>query len=91
MQAKRYALVHWDILDRHHNVDLNVLFHLNVHRTEPVLIINVLIHALIHVVSSPYAVSVITIQFAVVYLVSLAIRSHNAHQIVSPIYFQMFL
>lgn len=82
MLVKRYALVHQDILDRHHNVDPNVLSHLNVHQTEPASITNVLIHVRILVASDPFVMSEITIQFALVHLVSQAIHFHNAF--VSP-------
>lgn len=90
MLVKRCALVHQDILDHHHNVGQSVLFHPNAHRTEHVSITNALIHVRILVASDPFAVSAITIQFALVHLVSLAIHLHNARQIVSLTYSQIF-
>lgn len=84
--VKQYAHVHQDILVHHHNADPNVLFHRNVHQIEHVSIINVLIHVRILVALDLFVMPAITIQFALVQLVSLAIHLHNAGEFVSLIY-----
>lgn len=90
MLAKRYALAHQEILERHQTVDLNVWFHLNVHQTELVSTTNVLIPVQIPVASRRFAMSKITIQFVFAIMATLATHSCNAQEFVSPFYFQMY-